>query len=99
MAEGQTSLEACLAYMEQYNAKKIDLSGCTLNQVLYVINKGLPMIAMTDANHAILLTGYSTTDVTYVEPNDGALHTIGQNELAVILASSGNTFIGFVQQP
>lgn len=99
VAEGQTSLEACLAYMEQYNAKKIDLSGCTLNQVLYVINKGLPMIAMTDANHAILLTGYSTTDVTYVEPNDGALHTIGQNELAVILASSGNTFIGFVQQP
>ena len=61
---GETSLQACESYMEHYNAHQVDLTGCALDQVLYVINKGCPMIAMTDSSHAILLTGYTRTDIT-----------------------------------
>lgn len=96
-AEGQTSLEACTAYMERYEAKRIDLTGCTLDQVLYIINKGLPMILMTDAGHAVLLTGYSTTDVTYIDPDDGAVHTVGMDTMEAMAAGGGNTFIGYVK--
>ena len=31
--------------MAAYNAKKVDLTGCSLEQVLYIIDKGLPVIA------------------------------------------------------
>lgn len=96
-AEGQTSLDACTAYMERYEAKRIDLTGCTLDQVLYIINKGRPMIAMTDAAHAILLTGYTTTDVTYIDPDDGAEHTVDMDTMNAMVAGSGNTFIGYVK--
>lgn len=96
-AEGQTSLEACTGYMEQYGAKRIDLTGCTLSQVLYIINKGMPVIAMTDSSHAILLTGYSTDSVTYIDPDSGAEQTVSIDEMNGIVAGSGNTFIGYVK--
>lgn len=96
-SDGQTSFEACEEQMKQYHARKVDLTGCTLDQVLYVINKGLPVIALTDASHAILLTGYSTTDVTYVDPDSGEEHTVSVNDMAAMAAGSGNTFIGYVK--
>lgn len=95
--EGQTSLKACESYMEKYEAKRVNLTGCTLNQILYVINKGRPMIAMTDSSHAILLTGYSTTDVTYIDPDNGAEKTVGMGEMETMVKGSGNTFIGYVE--
>lgn len=93
---GETSLEACERYMEQYEAHQVDLTGCTLDQVLYVINRGCPVIALTDADHAVLLTGYTTTDITYVDPDDGESHTVGMSTMEQQTESSGNVFIGYI---
>ena len=79
------------------HAKRIDLSGCTLDQVFYIINKGLPMIAMIDSSHAILLTGYSITDVTYIDPDSGGKYTVNVNTMRDMIERSGNTFIGYVR--
>ncbi|WP_122644235.1 C39 family peptidase [Luxibacter massiliensis] len=95
--DGQTSIEACEVQMEQYGAKRVDLTGCSLDQVLYVINKGLPVIAMTDSSHAILMTGYTTTDVTYINPDDGSQNTVSLTDMEAMAGGSGNTFIGFVK--
>ena len=83
--------------MEAHHAKKVDLTGCSLDQILYVINKGLPVIAMTDASHAILLTGYTMTDITYIDPDTGSEHTVGMEQMSAMAAGSGNTFIGYLQ--
>ena len=34
--EGESSLDACERYMEQYHAQRLDLTGCSLDQMLYV---------------------------------------------------------------
>lgn len=94
---GETSLEACERYMEQYDAKRTDLSGCTLDQVLYVINKGCPVIALTDASHAILLTGYTTSSITYIDPETGNEETVSVSEMEDMTDGSGNTFIGYIR--
>ena len=95
--DGETSLAACERYMEQYNAHQVDLTGCTLDQVLYVINKGCPMIAMTDSSHAILLIGYTRTDITYIDPDTGEEETVGMSEMEDMVSGSGNAFIGYIQ--
>lgn len=95
--DGETSLEACERYMERYDAHRIDLTGCTLDQVLYVINRGCPLIALTDTDHAILLTGYTLTDITYLDPDSGAEHTVGISEMETMAESGGNTFIGYIK--
>lgn len=95
--EGKTSLQTCEEVMAAYNAKKVDLTGCSLEQVLYIINKGLPVIAMTDANHAILLTGYGMTDITYIDPNTASQNTVSIEQMSAMIAGSGNTFIGYMK--
>lgn len=95
--EGKTSLQTCEEVMAAYNAKKVDLTGCSLEQVLYIINKGLPVIAMTDANHAILLTGYSMTDITYIDPDTASQNTVSIEQMSAMIAGSGNTFIGYMK--
>lgn len=94
---GETSLAACERYMEQYEAHQVDLTGCTLDQVLYVINRGCPVIALVDSDHAVLLTGYTTTDITYIDPDDGGSHTVKMSTLADQTESSGNMFIGYIR--
>ena len=94
---GESSLEACERYMKSYEAEKTDLTGCTLDQVLYVINKGCPVIALTSADHAILMTGYSKTDITYSDPDTGASQIVTMDEMNAMVAGSGNTFIGYIK--
>lgn len=96
-ADGQSSMEACTQYMEQFGANRIDLTGCSLSQVLYIINKGLPVITMTDPSHAILLTGYDYDTVTYVDPDNGQEFTVTIDQMDAIVAGGGNTFIGYVE--
>lgn len=94
---GETSLQACERYMEQYNADRIDLTGCTLDQILYIINRGCPMIAIIDTDHAVLLTGYTTTDIIYIDPDTGSEMTVGMGDMKTKTESSGNTFIGYIR--
>lgn len=96
-SDGETSMEACEKYMEQYSAHQIDLTGCTLEQILYVINRGCPMITMIGTDHAVLLTGYTTTDITYIDPDDGKEHTVGQGEMQDMTEAAGNVFIGYIE--
>lgn len=96
--EGQSSLDSCLAYMERYGEiERMDLSGCEFSQVLYVVNQGMPVIVMTDTQHAILLTGYNVETATYVDPDSGVERTVVRDEMERMVAAGGNTFIGFVK--
>lgn len=93
---GETSMEACERYMEQYEAHRVDLTGCRLDQIMYVINKGLPVIALTDKDHAVLLTGYTMTDITYIDPDSGKESTVSVSEMEKATEDNGNTFIGYI---
>lgn len=93
--EGQTSLNACLTYMEQYDAQRMDLAGCSLSQVMYVINRGMPMIAMLDTEHAVLIVGYNWCDMYYIDPDTGRECSMSQSQFAEVTEAAGNTFIGF----
>ena len=93
----ETSLTACERYMEQYEAHQVDLTGCELEQVLYVINRGCPVITLIDTDHAVLLTGYTTTDITYIDPEDGTNHTVGMGTMEKQTKKAGNVFIGYIR--
>ena len=94
--DGETSLQACERYMEQYEAHRVDLTGCRLDQVLYVINKGLPVIALTDQEHAVLLTGYTTTDISCINPDTGKETTVSVSQMEKMTEKGGNTFIAYI---
>ncbi|MDD2978617.1 MAG: hypothetical protein PHN80_01460 [Hespellia sp.] len=94
--EGETTKAACERVMSSYDATKVDLTGCTLDQVLYIINKGLPVIALTGVDQAILLTGYTTSTVTYIDPATGLENQGAMDAVTQMAATGGNTFIGYI---
>ncbi|MEE1086236.1 MAG: hypothetical protein U0L05_03560 [Schaedlerella sp.] len=94
-AEGQTSLSACMEYMEKYEAERMDLTGCSLSQVMYVVNRGFPVITLIDKDHAVLITGYNWIDLYYIDPDTGEECAMPQREFEEMAEKAGNTFIGY----
>lgn len=82
---------------EHSGGEGMDLTGCTTEEMLYIIGKGTPVVAMTDSANAVLLIGYDTSSVTYIDPADGRAHTTTPEEMDSMVAGSGHTFISYVK--
>lgn len=76
----------------------LDLTGCTVEQILYIINKGTPVIAILGEGNAVLLIGYDRTTVTYLNPADGTITAVPQETMDEMTAPSGHTFIGYLKK-
>lgn len=83
---------------EYSGGEALDLTGCNVEEMLYIIGNGTPVIAMTDSANAILLIGYDTKTVTYIDPMDGGVKTNTIEAVNGMAAGSGYTFIGYVKE-
>ena len=46
----------------------LDISGCTVEEILFYVSKGSPVFAMTGTDSAVLVTGYSSGSIYYYDP-------------------------------
>lgn len=74
----------------------LELAGCTTEQVLYLINQGTPVVGVRAGASAIILTGYDETHVRYLDTESGESKTATQDEMDVMLRSSGRMYIGYL---
>lgn len=100
--EGESTMDACRRQAEAQGGQRVDMTGCTIEQVLYLMNRGGTVIAMTDAQNAVLLTAYNTSDttenITYINPADGSENTVSIEEMNAMIAGSGNTLVGYIPE-
>ena len=75
----------------------LDLSGCSVEDILYTISRETPVIAMLSDSHAVLLIGYNQTNVAYLDPADGQRYSVSKTELESMVNAFGNTFIGYAK--
>ncbi len=75
----------------------LDLTGCTTEELLYVLNQGAPVIAMTDSDHAILLVGYTDYLVVYEDPETGERTSVSYNTMDEMTQASGHTYVGLLR--
>lgn len=71
----------------------LDARGCTMNQMLYFIDKGLPVAAFTENGNYVLLSGFDSFNVTVYDPGTGETYKMGLNDGAAYFESCGNDFI------
>lgn len=76
------------------NVVCVDLSGCATEDLLYIINQDIPVIAMTSTKKAIVLYGYNEISVYYMEPGDESRHSVSYSKMDEMTEKSGNTYIG-----
>ena len=86
--------EAPVTIMEEVMGESLDLTGCTTEELLYVINQDRPVIAMLDAQNAVILVGYTDASVIYVNVSSGERSSVSYTEMDQMTAGSGSTYIG-----
>ena len=75
----------------------LELSGCGVDELLYYIDQGNPVLAKTGDNDAILLTGYSSTKIYYYDPKTEKTKNMSYEEMDEILYKGGNYFIVYLK--
>ena len=94
-ATGQTPLQIMQGALKEYTV--LELKSCSVDEVLYFINQGTPVIARTGVDRAILLTGYTSNSVSYYDPVSKQNRTVGYEELEGLLTAGDNYFIAYVK--
>jgi len=82
---------------EQIGGEAIRFRGCSAKEMCYLMDKGVPVIALTDSANAVLLVGYDAKTVTYIDPSNGGTYTKTFEKVNEMTAGSGHTFIGYVK--
>lgn len=75
----------------------LELKNCTIDELLYFIDQGTPVLARTGADQAILLTGYSANNVYYYDPSSRQNKTISYEGVEDLFYAGGNYFIAYVK--
>ena len=79
--------------LEKATGKRaIDLSGCTLDQVLYFVSHGMPVIALT-AEGARVIVGYDEYNTCLLRPGEDEWYYYGMNDSTQLFEESGNIFV------
>ncbi len=76
----------------------LDLSGCSLDAVLYYVNKDVPVLAMLEDGNAVLITGFNELNIVVMDPVAGTLEKRGMNDSTEWLAENGNQFISYIRK-
>ena len=71
----------------------LDARGCSLNQVLYFIGQGHPVLAYLENGEYLLLSGYDQYNVTLFNPGTGESWKMGLGDGGEYFAGRKNDFI------
>lgn len=90
-----------LSYMDSLGENKLrdgglmtlDGSGCNVNQVLYFIDKGIPVVACRPDGSYLLLYGYDQYNVNIYDPATQEISKMGLGDGAVYFSGANNSFL------
>ncbi len=74
----------------------LDVSGCTIKEILFYISIGSPVLAMTGSDSAVLVTGYNSSVIYYFEPISGRTDSMTYEEADELFEQAGNIFFTYM---
>lgn len=75
----------------------MNLTGCTLEQVLYEISAQRPIIAKTGTDSWVVITGYDEYNTYLYDPETGDSYPYGMNDSTELFETAGNIFISYIE--
>lgn len=74
----------------------LELSGCSLNSVLYYVSRDLPVLAILKDGNAVLIVGYNELNTVLLNPATGKIAKMGMNDSKEFFEKNGNCFISYI---
>lgn len=78
----------------------LDLTGCSLDSVLYYVNQDIPVLAMMQDGSAVLIIGFNELNTVVMNPEaeDGNyVYKVGMNDSKEWFEHNGNSFITYIR--
>ncbi len=95
LQSGETVIDILETNLE--NAKVIDLTGCSLDAVLYYVNQDIPVLIMLEDGSAVLLIGFNEQNTVVMNPENGEVYKVGMNDSKEWFEQNGNKFITYIR--
>lgn len=75
----------------------LDLTGCTLDMVLYFVGQGRPVLANT-ARGVVTITGYDEYNVILLDPGSDETYYGGLQDSTKMFEEAGNQFVTYISE-
>ena len=72
----------------------LDLTGCTADQMISLLDQNIPVIGMLDTQNAVILVGYVDYSLIYIQPETGERLVTSTRQMDEMTSGSGNTYVG-----
>ncbi len=74
----------------------LDLTGCTVEEVIFYVSQGNPVFGMTGSSSAVLIVGYTQNTISYYDPQSETIKTMNRNEANEWFTGAGNIFFSYL---
>ena len=95
--EEMASKSALQVLGEYCGGEAVWIQGCSSSDMRYLLDKGIPVIAMTGSDSAIVFVGYDAKTITYINPANGGTGNKTFSTIDEMISGSGNTFLAYVK--
>ncbi len=80
------------------DARVLDLTGCSLDAILYFTNKDIPVLVSFNDGNAMLIVGFNELNTVVMDPLMGNVYKIGMNDSKELFEENGNRFITYMRE-
>lgn len=74
----------------------LDLSGCSVDMILYYTNKDIPVLVMLEEEKSVLLIGYNDKEVVIMNPEMNDIYKVSVEEAVEWFEENSNCFITYI---
>ena len=78
------------------DAQILDLSGCSLDAILYYVNKDIPVMALM-GDEAVLIIGYNDSQIVLMDPQSESLYKKNITEAASWFTQNRAIFLSYLK--
>ena len=93
ISQGETPKQILLNTLK--DATVLDLTGCTVDEILYYVSNGYPVFAMTGSSDAVLVVGYDANNVVLYDPAMGQTYKRTTADADEMFFNAGNIFFTY----
>lgn len=76
----------------------LNLIGCSLDEVLYYISKGSPVLAQYTGGRYVIVMSYNSTKIRYLDPVTGNSTVGDRQQITEDFQKAGNVFYSYIAQ-
>ncbi|MCR4999040.1 MAG: hypothetical protein K6A05_04275 [Lachnospiraceae bacterium] len=96
IARGETPITVLQSALKDYYI--LDLTGCSLSEVLYYVSIGNPVYVRTGDGEALLIIGYDAVNIDVFDPVQNRTYKIGAEDAQEQFAQQGSVYISYIKE-